>query len=354
MLAKPQEDLLQIDPPDISEFDAERIARDVYGVEAQARRLTGERDLNFLMSTRHGVKRVLKIANTGEQAAILDFQISALHHLAATDCASVVPQVIPAMSGETIVRTEDRTGRPHLAYMLSYIDGMPMANHAPLQGDAAAARQIGTFLGRLDAALAGFRHAAQARRLQWDLSLAADLRPKLMAVDDPAIRALALEALDRFEAEALPKLSALPRQVIHNDLNPHNLILGSAAPLAVAGVIDFGDMLEAPRANDVAVAASYHFHQGADAAASLVAGYHAAVGMSEEEMAMVPLLIGARSVLTVAIASWRAQLYPENRDYIQRNRPAAVRTLSVLSGDGVKRLHEKIHSLCQQDMSRHD
>jgi Ser/Thr protein kinase RdoA (MazF antagonist) len=265
-----------------------------------------------------------------------------------------VPQVIPALSGENIVQTADRTGRPHLAYMLSYIDGTPLASHEALQGDPASARMIGMLLGRLDVALAGFRHQAQARRLQWDLSLAAELRPKLMSVDDLSIRNLALEALARFEENVLPYMQMLPRQVIHNDLNPHNLILASAAPFSVAGVIDFGDMLEAPRANDVAVAASYHFHQGADAVVSLVAGYQSVVGMSEEEMAMVPFLIGARSVLTVAITSWRAQLYPENRDYIQRNRPAAVRTLSDLSGDGCKRLYDKIHSICQQEASRHD
>lgn len=351
MLADPQQDLLQIDPPVITDADAQRIAREFYRLEAKARQLTGERDLNFLLSDYHGVRRVLKIANAGEQAAILDFQISALRHLAGTECAAVVPEVVSAISGETMVRIEDRSGRPHLAYVLSYVDGVPMASHEAVQGDEAAALKIGAFLGQLDAALAGFRHPAQARRLQWDLSLAADLRPKLMAVDDPGIRALALEALDRFEARALPKMPTLPRQVIHNDLNPHNLILASVVPFEVAGIIDFGDMLEAPRANDVAVAASYHFRDGSDGAASLVAGYHTALDMTEEEMAMVPLLIGARSVLTVAITSWRARLYPENRDYIQRNRPAAVCTLSVLSGDGCKRLQEKIHSLCQQDTS---
>jgi Ser/Thr protein kinase RdoA (MazF antagonist) len=354
MLAEPQEDLLQIAPPLISDVDAERIAREYFGLEVHAKQLTGERDLNFLMSDRRGVKRVLKIANAGEQAAILDFQISALRHLASTDCATIVPQVIPALSGETIIQTTDRTGRPHLAYMLSYINGTPLAGHEALQGDVASARAIGMLLGRLDMALAGFRHQAQARRLQWDLSLAADLRPKLMSVDELSIRNLALEALDRFEENVLPGMNTLPRQVIHNDLNPHNLILASAAPFSVAGVIDFGDMLEAPRANDVAVAASYHFHQSEEAAASLVTGYQAVVGMSEEEMAMVPLLIGARSVLTIAITSWRAQLYPENRVYIQRNRPAAVRTLAVLSGDGCERLHDNIHLLCEQDLSRHD
>jgi len=354
MEAARSQDLLQIDPPVIADSDAQRIARHFYGLEVTARQLTGERDLNFLISDARGVRHVLKIANAGEQPAVLDFQIAALRHLAGTGCAAVVPTVVPALSGDTLVGIEDAGGRPHLAYLLSYIDGTPMAGAAALPADDSVPRTIGALLGQLDQALLGFAHPAQKRTLTWDLSLAADLRPKLATVEDPGIRALALDALDRFEREALPILPHLPRQVIHNDLNPHNLILRSAAPFSVAGIIDFGDMLEAPRANDVAVAASYHFIDGPDAAARMVAGYQAVVGMSEAEMAVVPLLIGARSVLTVAITAWRAQLYPENRVYIQRNRPAAVRTLAVLSGDGGRRLQDKIHTLCHLDTRDHD
>jgi Ser/Thr protein kinase RdoA (MazF antagonist) len=231
--------------------------------------------------------------------------------------------------------------------MLSYIDGIPLAGSAPeiKQGDC---RQIGALLARLDAGLAGFHHPAQQRRLLWDLSLAAELRPKLAAVDDRALLALALEALDRFEAEALPAFAAIPRQVIHNDLNPHNLILSGSDPFAIAGIIDFGDMLEAPRANDVAVAASYHFQRGLEAPAALIAGYRGIAPMTEQELSLVPLLIAARSVLTVAITSWRAKLYPENRAYIQRNLPAAAHTLTALSGDGRRRLEDQIATFCKQ------
>jgi Ser/Thr protein kinase RdoA (MazF antagonist) len=86
-------------------------------------------------------------------------------------------------------------------------------------------------------------------------------------------------------------------------------------------------MLEAPRANDVAVAASYHFQGGLEAPAALIAGYQAVLPMTERELSLVPLLIAARSMLTVAITSWRAKLYPENRAYIQRNLTAAAQTL---------------------------
>jgi len=353
MAAPGQDDLLQTDPPQISERDAERVVRDIFGFNARAKQLTGERDLNFLINDDQGQMRVLKIANAGEQKAILEFQIAAVQHLSRTDCAPQVPHVIPALTGETLSRAEDHSGRPHCVYMLSYIDGAPLANLHPWRNEDDVAGEIGLFLGRLDAALSDFSHAEQKRRLLWDLSLAAELREKLSFVEDETMATLATEALDRFETQALPALDALPRQVIHNDLNPHNLITRRAEPFELAGVIDFGDMLEAPRINDVAVAASYHVRDGSDAAAArLVAGYHRATPLSETEIDLVPVLIGARSVLTVAISSWRAGLYPQNRDYIQRNRPAALRTLSLLSGSGADRMRDRIHLLCQQDLHK--
>jgi Ser/Thr protein kinase RdoA (MazF antagonist) len=83
--------------------------------------------------------------------------------------------------------------------MLSYIDGIPLAGSA-CEITAGDCRQIGALLARLDMGLAGFRHPAQQRHLLWDLSLAAELRGKLAAVDDGAVLALAVAALDLFRA----------------------------------------------------------------------------------------------------------------------------------------------------------
>ena len=51
-------------------------------------------------------------------------------------------------------------------------------------------------------------------------------------------------------------LCSLPRQVCHADLNGHNIVV-SADHLAVNGVLDFGDMVETPRACDLGVAVAY-------------------------------------------------------------------------------------------------
>ncbi|MCF3955376.1 aminoglycoside phosphotransferase, partial [Pseudomonas aeruginosa] len=76
----------------------------------------------------------------------------------------------------------------------------------------------------MDLALALWKHRADGRRLLWDIQHAPSLRPLLSYSESLAHRRLAAAALDRFETEAMPRLADLPRQVIHNDLNPHNVL----------------------------------------------------------------------------------------------------------------------------------
>ena len=62
--------------------------------------------------------------------------------------------------------------------------------------------------------------------------------------------------LDRFDSIA-PQFPDWRWQVVHNDLNPHNVLCAPDAPDRIAGVLDFGDMVRTPLVCDLAVAAAY-------------------------------------------------------------------------------------------------
>jgi Ser/Thr protein kinase RdoA (MazF antagonist) len=62
-------------------------------------------------------------------------------------------------------------------------------------------------------------------------------------------------------------------------------------------------------------------------AADLVSAYHAVNPILPEEIEVLFDLIAVRQVVSVAIGTWRAQRYPDNRDYILRNSQAAWRGL---------------------------
>jgi hydroxylysine kinase len=62
--------------------------------------------------------------------------------------------------------------------------------------------------------------------------------------------------VDQFKYVCLPRLPPLESCLIHNDANDHNVVLDASAS-RVLGIIDFGDMVYAPRIVELAVTITY-------------------------------------------------------------------------------------------------
>jgi hydroxylysine kinase len=145
-------------------------------------------------------------------------------------------------------------------------------------------------------------------------------------------------ALERFKTRVAPVLGALPAQVIHNDLNPHNVVVSDAGD-AISGIIDFGDLVYAPRICDVAIAAAYHARREGDPfvdIAEYVAAYQAASPLHEDERGILTDLIVSRMAMSTLISTWRATLHPDNRDYILRNVQSAWAGLEAIVPDDIR------------------
>jgi Ser/Thr protein kinase RdoA (MazF antagonist) len=176
------------------------------------------------------------------------------------------------------------------------------------------------------------------QKLLWDLQHAAELRPLMDAVPTD-LADLVARFLDGFESHAQPALESLPKQLVHNDLNPHNIVVDPENGGRVAGIIDFGDLAFTARINDLAIAAAYQVGDNEDPlrpACELIAAYHAAAPLDGAELDVLFDLIATRIVMTIAISSWRALRYPENREYILRNHKGAaarLRRIATLSRD---------------------
>lgn len=316
--------VLQTAAPRFSLAEAEAIARERYGLEAAARLLTSERDQNFHLRTQDGVEFVLKIANASEAEAVIAFQNAVMRHLEANDPYLPAPHVIPSRDGALHFLE-----RGHLTRMLTFRAGRLMyeAQRTPL-----LRRSLGKSHARLSKALASFAGEVPPGDLFWDVQRAQQLRPLLKHIASPE-RAKVLEAtLDRFETAALPWLEGAPKQVIHNDLNPHNVVVDDDG--AVSGVIDFGDMVSAPLICDVAVAAAYHVRHDATPMADALEymeAFCAERTLNAQELSLIPTLVAMRLAMTVLITNWRADLYPDNRTYILRNEPNAWRGLVAMT-----------------------
>ena len=81
-----------------SAADARRIAGDVWGLDAAARGLPGERDSNFAARDPEG-RFVLKLSPPGEAADGLELQNAALEWLARRAPELPLPRLRPAASG---------------------------------------------------------------------------------------------------------------------------------------------------------------------------------------------------------------------------------------------------------------
>ena len=241
-----------------------------------------------------------------------------------------VPRVLPALSGEVepkvLVSEQTLTLRT-----VSYLDGISQNLGKP---SVALMRELGTSLAEINLALNDFQHPAAHRDLLWDVGHAERIRPYLDNLDVDQLP-LVCALLDSYETSVKPRLAKLRAQVIHNDLNPHNVMLDCETASRVAAIIDFGDALHAPLINELGTALSYQFD--ADATDPLwqikafVAAYHAKIPLQREELAVLGDLIAMRMAMAITIAQWRASLYPENRTYVLRNLRTTWRNLQCLT-----------------------
>src|SRR5438270_9724937 len=101
------------DTPQIDPTEAERIARDCFGLAGGATPLTSERDQNFLV-TAGDQRLVLKIANASEDPEMLAAQHEVLLHLATR--STVTPRLIPGVDGSLVARVPSPSGKDHLVW----------------------------------------------------------------------------------------------------------------------------------------------------------------------------------------------------------------------------------------------
>jgi hydroxylysine kinase len=315
--------ILSTPSPDVSEEQATEIARVHYGLETSSKKLASERDQMFRLREAVGTEYLLKITNPAEPPAVTNLQTAALQWIAEIDPGLPVQRVLRSLSGATELRlviggTQARTVR-----LLSFLQGRPLSETPATLGQR---RELGRTLARLGLALAAFHHPSDSYELAWDITNAGRLRPLLAHVRGSERAKLAQAALERFETVIEPRIGRLRTQVVHNDLNTHNVLVDPAETNRIVGILDFGDIIRTLLVNDVAIGAAYHVAAYSDplqGPADFVEAYQEITPLHPEEVELLPDLITTRLLVTVLITGWRAERYPENGRYILKNNGVA-------------------------------
>src|SRR6266478_3301641 len=297
----------------VTEAEAVRLARELYGLEAMARALPGEYDDNFHLTSADGQEFVLKVMYPARERSFIDLQCRALTHLAQRAPQLSLPRVTPNRSGELFTSIVAADGSTRLVWLLTYLKGRVLAEVRPRTTELLGA--LGRFLGEMDAALQSFAHPAARRELKWDASRAVWIRDYIRQIGDSKRRALVEKFLALYEAEVVPVLPRLRRSVIYGDANNYNVLISDAwpQPRKIAGLIDFGDMHHGITVSEAAIAAAYGVlgkEAPLQAAAAIVAGYHSTFPLDEMEVSVLFALIGARLAVSVTNSAQRKTVKP--------------------------------------------
>jgi len=317
--------------------EAERIARDLYGLAVTISALPGERDCNFRLRTADapGVDApaaatrefVLKVHDVAVDAESTDCLVSVLDHLAEQDPALPVPRLFPTQQGDAAGRFSSE-GVDYSTCLVSFLPGRLLAALPP---STALLQNLGATLARVDRALQGFFHPSLTRRLAWDVRHLSELAQFSGSIQSAALR----DAVDRVSSTfrtCLPRLRGLRSQAIHGDCHAANLLV-DADGQSICGILDFGDMIHAPRIFEPAVAMSELLTEAVspfNSVAAVLRGYVQSQTLQADEVELLFDIVTARHAVTLLVHAWRRDNDPPGARVLDEAAVHSARSLEWL------------------------
>ena len=301
-------------PPNLSSEDVASAVSLQFGLIGDYTELISERDRNYRLISTDGTSYVVKATCQAEDAIVTDFQIAALIHLENRGLTGV-PRIVrtPAGRDRGVIKSED--GSEICLRVVTWLSGKLLRD---ADVTAAIAGRFATRLAELNIAFEDFSHEGETQSLLWDSQRAGELRRFLRHINDKAAKESVEDVLDDFESRVKPVLRDLPHQVIHNDANNENILLDDHGK--ISGIIDFGDMMRAPRVVDLATAASYLRTDGDPLRLiePFVVAYNRKNALLDTEFEVLFDLIRTRLAMTLTFMYWRLAARDINDPYRQK------------------------------------
>lgn len=298
-----------------------------YGPVTEILALNGEVDRNYRVVADDG-EWILKIQHPGAAATlqtVIDEELSGMAGIP-------VPRLVRTRGGASTV-TANLTGEDVVCRMTSFLPGV-----SPRKAELTASffTDLGRTLANLHSGLARVDPALTNPRHPWHIQNAGSVLNRLELMDLFPEKKAWMDALRGFKNSVLPLFQQLPSQVIHNDLNPDNILVNDSGT-AVTGIFDFGDAVFAPRVVDVANGAAYFVPpmRGAamiDAVVRIVSGYRTVTSLSGDEVRVIPQIMSARWAMALTINRLRAIEHSDDAayvEYVTRNSERSAQRLAA-------------------------
>ena len=302
----------EVPPAGLGEAQVASVLRAHYGfVVVEQKRLGGEVDQNIWLRTDTGQQFLLKVSN-GHVDETLAWQETVLRHLAADAPDIPVPRLVTSRRSARFVDLYV-SGEPHVARLLTWLPGTMLAELESVPPDLLF--EVGNIAGKLTRSLARLPAGSTGQSHHWDIRRSREAVDLAMpAVHEARERASVVTLMELFDA-AMTRISSLPTGVVHHDLNDFNILASTdgQGALRVSGVLDVNDALLTVRVAEVAIAAAYAMLRQEDplkALCSVVAGFHAILPLSREELSVLYPFAAARLCVNATTWTQRTRLSP--------------------------------------------
>jgi 4-aminobutyrate aminotransferase-like enzyme/Ser/Thr protein kinase RdoA (MazF antagonist) len=318
---------------------ARELVESKFGIKGKASLLAGERNPNFLIESA-SERFVLKIHDASELSQ-LEIQQLALARLRPLTKFQT-PKLVPAKTNELLVDAGD--GK--FARILTWIVGELWSQSKELS--EANKVQLGKLIATVDNELASVDvtkyQSVIDRPFGWNALQMQSLVADLDLIKDAELKNHAKLIFDRMINSTLSKVVALPHQLIHNDANDNNVVVHEGS---VVGLIDFGDLIYAPRICGLAVGCAYQL-DARDPVASIYAivrGYHEVSPLSPAELEVLFDLICLRVATSVVMAHRQLAADPAN-EYLGVSQDFFQELLPALTASSDRLAHYRLRNAC--------
>ena len=296
----------------MTEKQLAQFVKSLYGLEGIWQALPGELGLHFRLTTPEGLRYVVKVNHETNTDQWLDLQHQCMAWAHDRIQGFQLPYSITAKDGKTYHEVD----KGQWLQVLEWVPGRLFAHVRPHTSELLA--DAGKKLGLLTKALQGFEHPYARRFLKWDIAASSWTRPYLDLFDSGQ-KGKIQQLWARFEA-IQPMLSTCRKQVLYHDANDYNVLVTEDPYLpAIAGFIDFGDVVHTQTIHDLAIACTYLLMDSPDPvhqSIPLIAAYHQVFPLTTEEIHCLAGCIGSRLLISATVAAINIKENPANA-YLQ-------------------------------------
>ncbi|MBL0739516.1 aminotransferase class III-fold pyridoxal phosphate-dependent enzyme [Flavobacterium sp. GN10] len=302
-----------------SETVIQDLVKEHYGLEVTVKALNGYDELNFLLSNEKNEKYILKVSNESHPFPFLEAQAAIIRHLTKSDISDCFQHFVLNTKGEELTQIVTDS-QIYYIRILNFLEGTFWVDEKNKNSELHY--NLGSFLGKMDNALADFSHPAMHRNYTWDISRASEAGDNLKYILNHERRRIAGYFLLQFDTEVLPRIHRLRHAYIHNDANDYNVLVKDNH---ISGLIDFGDMVYTALINNLAIACVYAMLDEEDplaVATEIVKGYHNSHALTEQELDLLYYLIAGRLCISVTQSAYNASLDSNNEHHFVTEKPA--------------------------------